>query len=125
MLTALRVEQKNRAKELIDSGAIGEVVTVKSMTHGPSVPHPWMYDLAASNGPLAEVSSHDIDTVRWLCGSEVTSVYATGGIYRSPQAREEFPDLDLTIRGAISIARRLQGPLAELVKVVPEWIGVG
>ena len=40
-------------------------------------------------------------------------------------AREEFPDLDLTIRGAISIARRLQDPLAELVKVEPKSIGVG
>jgi uncharacterized protein len=40
-------------------------------------------------------------------------------------AREEFPDLDLTIRGAISIARRLQDPLAELVKVDPKSIGVG
>jgi protein Tex len=43
----------------------------------------------------------------------------------SPIAREEFPDLDLTIRGAISIARRLQDPLAELVKVDPKAIGVG
>ncbi|QBG47960.1 RNA-binding transcriptional accessory protein [Verrucomicrobia bacterium S94] len=43
----------------------------------------------------------------------------------SPIAREEFPDLDLTIRGAISIARRLQDPLAELVKVDPKSIGVG
>ena len=43
----------------------------------------------------------------------------------SPVAREEFPDLDLTIRGAISIARRLQDPLAELVKVDPKSIGVG
>lgn len=40
-------------------------------------------------------------------------------------AREEFPSLDLTIRGAISIARRLQDPLAELVKVDPKAIGVG
>jgi uncharacterized protein len=40
-------------------------------------------------------------------------------------AREEFPDLDLTIRGAISIARRLQDPLAELVKLDPKSIGVG
>ncbi len=40
-------------------------------------------------------------------------------------AREEFPDLDLTVRGAISIARRLQDPLAELVKVDPKSIGVG
>lgn len=43
----------------------------------------------------------------------------------SDLARQEFPDLDLTIRGAISIARRLQDPLAELVKIDPKSIGVG
>ncbi len=43
----------------------------------------------------------------------------------SEAAREEFPDLDVTIRGAISIARRVQDPLAELVKVDPKSIGVG
>lgn len=48
------------------------------------------------------------------------SVYSASDI-----AREEFPELDLTIRGAISIARRLQDPLAELVKVDPKAIGVG
>lgn len=48
------------------------------------------------------------------------SVYSASEV-----AREEFPDLDLTVRGAISIARRLQDPLAELVKVDPKSIGVG
>ncbi len=43
----------------------------------------------------------------------------------SVQARREFPNLDVTIRGAISIARRLQDPLAELVKIDPKSIGVG
>jgi len=43
----------------------------------------------------------------------------------SRAAREEFPDLDITVRGAISIARRLQDPLAELVKIDPKSIGVG
>ena len=43
----------------------------------------------------------------------------------SDLAREEFPDLDVTVRGAISIARRLQDPLAELVKLDPKSIGVG
>jgi uncharacterized protein len=43
----------------------------------------------------------------------------------SPAAREEFPDLDLTVRGAISIGRRLQDPLAELVKLDPGSLGVG
>ncbi len=48
------------------------------------------------------------------------SVYSASDV-----AREEFPELDLTVRGAISIARRLQDPLAELVKVDPKSIGVG
>jgi uncharacterized protein len=43
----------------------------------------------------------------------------------SEVAREEFPELDVTVRGAISIARRLQDPLAELVKIDPKSIGVG
>lgn len=43
----------------------------------------------------------------------------------SPVAISEFPDLDVTVRGAISIARRLQDPLAELVKIDPQSIGVG
>jgi uncharacterized protein len=43
----------------------------------------------------------------------------------SPLARTEFPDLDVSMRGAISIARRLQDPLAELVKIDPKSIGVG
>ena len=48
------------------------------------------------------------------------SVYSASDI-----AREEFPELDLTIRGAISIGRRIQDPLAELVKIDPKSIGVG
>ncbi|NUP07928.1 MAG: RNA-binding transcriptional accessory protein [Polyangiaceae bacterium] len=48
------------------------------------------------------------------------SVYSASDV-----AREEFPELDLTVRGAISIARRLQDPLAELVKIDPKSIGVG
>jgi uncharacterized protein len=57
----------------------------------------------------------------------VISVSEAGAsIYSASEvAREEFPELDLTIRGAISIARRLQDPLAELVKVDPKSIGVG
>lgn len=48
------------------------------------------------------------------------SVYSASEV-----ARDEFPDLDITVRGAISIARRLQDPLAELVKIDPKSIGVG
>ena len=57
----------------------------------------------------------------------VVSVSESGAsVYSASEiARKEFPDLDLTVRGAISIGRRLQDPLAELVKVDPKAIGVG
>jgi uncharacterized protein len=55
-----------------------------------------------------------------LVNESGASVYSA-----SEAARREFPDLDLTIRGAVSIARRLMDPLAELVKIDPKSIGVG
>jgi len=60
------------------------------------------------------------DVKRLVVNEAGASVYSTDEI-----AREEFPDLDATIRSAISIARRLQDPLAELVKIDPRSIGVG
>lgn len=51
---------------------------------------------------------------------------AGASVYSASElAREEFPDLDVSIRGAVSIARRLQDPLAELVKIDPKSVGVG
>lgn len=60
-------------------------------------------------------------------GVAVVSVSEAGAsVYSASEiARDEFPDLDLTVRGAISIGRRLQDPLAELVKIEPKAIGVG
>ena len=55
-----------------------------------------------------------------LVSESGASIYSASDV-----AREEFPDLDLTVRGAVSIARRLQDPLAELVKLDPKAIGVG
>lgn len=61
------------------------------------------------------------DEVRYLMVNEAgASVYSA-----SPLARAELPDLDVTLRGAASIARRVQDPLAELVKIDPRSIGVG
>jgi len=61
------------------------------------------------------------NNIHYLITSEAgASVYSA-----SELARDEFPDLDVSIRGAISIARRVQDPLAELVKIDPKSIGVG
>ena len=62
----------------------------------------------------------DADVKYTVVDESGASVYSA-----SPVATEEFPDLDLTIRGAISMGRRLQDPLAELVKIDPKSIGVG
>lgn len=67
---------------------------------------------------LKEAQISDVIVV--LVNESGASIYSASDV-----AREEFPDLDLTIRGAISIARRLQDPLAELVKIDPQSIGVG
>jgi myo-inositol 2-dehydrogenase/D-chiro-inositol 1-dehydrogenase/scyllo-inositol 2-dehydrogenase (NAD+) len=80
------------AKRRVDAGEIGRVVLVKSLTHGPTTPKPWMYDIRRSNGPLSEVNSHDIDTVRWFSGSDFDEVYAVADNYRSPEARQQYPD---------------------------------
>lgn len=60
------------------------------------------------------------DVKRLVVNEAGASVYSTDDV-----AREEFPDLDPTIRSTVSIARRLQDPLAELVKIDPRSIGVG
>jgi predicted dehydrogenase len=85
-------ESFSSARQRVADGEIGDVVLVKSLTHGPSVPQEWMYDIRKSNGPLAEVNSHDIDSARWFVGSEIDEVYAIGGNFRCPQAREKYPD---------------------------------
>lgn len=69
----------------------------------------------------AVMKENELKDIKRLVVNEAgASVYSTMDI-----AREEFPDLDPTIRSAVSIARRLQDPLAELVKIDPRSIGVG
>lgn len=86
--------------------------------------------IAVGNGTAGRETEAFVKSLLGLMkkpGISVVSVSESGAsVYSaSAVAREEFPDLDLTIRGAISIARRLQDPLAELVKVDPKSIGVG
>ena len=66
------------------------------------------------------INRHNLNVGSVVVSEAGASVYSA-----SENAIKEFPDLDVTIRGAISIARRLQDPLAELVKIDPKSIGVG
>ena len=89
-----------------------------------------VHAIAIGNGTGSrEASSFVQDFLREAKLSNVFSIVVNesgASIYSASEiARQEFPDLDLTVRGAISIARRLQDPLAELVKIDPKSIGVG
>lgn len=66
------------------------------------------------------IKQHQLDVTKAMVSEAGASIYSASDI-----AVKEFPDLDITVRGAISIARRLQDPLAELVKSDPKSIGVG
>lgn len=86
--------------------------------------------IAIGNGTASRETDEFVSEVlRELEGEKPTKVVvseAGASVYSASEvAAEEFPDLDVTVRGAISIARRLQDPLAELVKIDPKSIGVG
>ena len=83
--------------------------------------------IAVGNGTAGRETEAFINGLNLAQPIQVVLVNESGAsIYSaSVVAREEFPDLDLTIRGAISIGRRLMDPLSELVKIDPKSIGVG
>ena len=81
-----------RAKKLIEDGAIGAPILIKSVGRGPGLPPEWYVDINKSNGLLAEVNSHDFDSIRWLIGSNFKQVYALADNFKLPQYREKYPD---------------------------------
>ena len=104
-------EAYNLLNEAIDKYDI-QVVAVGNGTGSPEV--------QALVSKVISENYADSDVKYTVVDESGASVYSA-----SPVATEEFPDLDLTIRGAISMGRRLQDPLAELVKIDPKAIGVG
>jgi uncharacterized protein len=107
---AAEAHAKKTLRELLDRHR-PYAIAVGNGTHGRETA-----DFARA--VAADAKSEGVIVV--LVSESGASVYSASEV-----AREEFPDLDLTVRGAISIARRLQDPLAELVKIDPKAIGVG
>jgi uncharacterized protein len=123
--------------------------TGKFLAHDVVYPHAPKFDVAGTQKTLlALIEKHNVKAIAIGNGTasreteavvrdflkekglvalfSVTVNESGASVYSaSDLARKEFPDLDLTVRGAISIARRLQDPLAELVKIDPKSIGVG
>jgi uncharacterized protein len=83
--------------------------------------------IAVGNGTAGRETEDWLNKLHWENKPVIFSVNESGAsIYSASEvAREEFPDKDVTVRGAVSIGRRLMDPLAELVKIDPKSIGVG
>lgn len=116
------------------------------VTHGVIYPHPPVnkkmeaisliseyvekYEIEAiaiGNGTASRETEAFIKRLPFISGIKIYTVSEDGAsIYSASEvAREEFPDYDVTVRGAVSIGRRLMDPLAELVKIDPKSLGVG
>lgn len=79
------------AARRIEAGEIGRPMMIKSLSHGPGLPPPWARDLRTSNGMLAEVNSHDWDTVRWLMASNYERVYVEVANFKGPAYGVDTP----------------------------------
>lgn len=81
----------SRVAERIAAGDIGDPVFVRSTGRGPGLPPEWANDPRRSAGLIAEVNSHDLDTVRWLSTREFESVYAAGRAAKRPDLAARYP----------------------------------
>lgn len=80
------------AAAMVEAGKIGKPMMIKSLTHGPGLPPAWARVLKTSNGMLAEVNSHDWDTVRWLMGSNYERVYVEVANFKGPANNVDTPN---------------------------------
>ncbi len=114
----IQVTQSDSAKQAAEQKVLGLIkkhhVTLISIGNGTA-------SLETEEFTAQLIKEHNLTEVHYLITNEAgASVYSA-----SKLAKEELPEYDVTIRGAVSIARRVQDPLAELVKIDPKAIGVG
>ncbi|HZB34948.1 MAG TPA: Gfo/Idh/MocA family oxidoreductase [Gaiellaceae bacterium] len=76
--------------ERVTAGEIGEPLFVRSTGRGPGLPPEWALDPSRSGGLIAEVNSHDIDSIRWFSGQEFNGVYAVGRAAKRPDLAERY-----------------------------------
>jgi len=114
----LQVTQSDRAKEAAAKTVLASIkknhVTLISIGNGTA-----SYETEQFTSEL--IRENNLTDVHYIIANEAgASVYSASAL-----AKEELPEYDVVIRGAVSIARRVQDPLAELVKIDPKAIGVG
>jgi myo-inositol 2-dehydrogenase/D-chiro-inositol 1-dehydrogenase/scyllo-inositol 2-dehydrogenase (NAD+) len=80
------------AAQRIEAGEIGQPMMIKTNTHGPGLPPAWARDLKTSNGMLAEVNSHDWDTLRWFMSSNLERVYTEVANFKGAANNVDSPN---------------------------------
>ena len=108
------------ARRRIEAGDLGEPMVIKSLTRGPGLPPPWAWDIAKSNGMLAEVNSHDFDSVRWLTGSDIERVYAEVAHHKG---RDRGVDADDFYDSAVVALRFASGAIGTIDGTCPADYG--
>ncbi|GAB3714090.1 Gfo/Idh/MocA family oxidoreductase [Nocardiopsis nanhaiensis] len=110
----------SRAAERVAAGDIGEPVLVRSTTRGPGLPPEWAWDIRRSGGLIAEVNSHDLDTVRHLTGQEFTAVAATGRAAKRPDIAELYPGFVDVVAATFDLS---DGGIAQIDGACPAGYG--
>jgi len=108
------------AAALLRSGEIGTPMIIKSLTHGPGLPPAWANDIRTSNGMIAEVNSHDMDTVCWFADSEPVDIDVRVSNFKGAErgaTAEHFYD---TMLATVTFA---SGALASVAGVCPADYG--
>lgn len=130
--TGCKIVSLDRQGKLLDHGVIYLSAGARGEAAAAETLRQWCQKfkteaIAVGNGTGGRETQQFVQELKDLAHIPVIMVNESGAsIYSASQvAREEFPDLDLTLRGAVSIGRRLMDPLAELVKIDPKSIGVG
>ncbi|MGH3131803.1 MAG: Gfo/Idh/MocA family oxidoreductase [Gaiellaceae bacterium] len=109
-----------RAADAIAAGEIGRPLLVRSTGRGPGLPPDWAWDPRVSGGLIAEVNSHDIDTIRWLSGQEVETVHALGRAGKRPDIAERYPGFVDLVVATFELS---EGALAQLDGACPADYG--
>jgi predicted dehydrogenase len=106
--------------ERISAGEIGEPLLVRSTGRGPGLPPEWALDPRTSGGLIAEVNSHDLDSIRWFSGQEFESVFAVGRAAKRPDLAERFPGFVDVVLATFELSG---GSLAQLDGACPADYG--
>jgi predicted dehydrogenase len=108
------------AADQLRGGELGDPMIIKSLTHGPGLPPAWANDIRTSNGMLAEVNSHDLDTVSWFAGSDPVDISVRVANFKGAERGATAPHFYDTVVATITFA---SGALAVVTGVCPADYG--